>query len=299
MTIVFDALTAEPWAIQADWLHRLAAFAQRGGLNKEAAEAARLLREQELAMVAGSTARRLEGARYAMVSQDGVAVLPVFGPIFPRANLMTEMSGASSAGALLNDYRLALSNADIGAVMLLMDTPGGAVSGINALHDAIAAGRKQKPTMTYVTGTAASAGYWIAAAVGPGNIAMERTGVVGSIGVVAAIPKQVEPGSDGVVAVEIVSANAPNKRPDPTTAEGADTIRATLNAIETQFIADVAKGRGVPVETVKADFGQGGVMVGKDAVTAGMADKIMSYDAAFAELATMVRNKRRADALRK
>ncbi|MFP5513341.1 MAG: S49 family peptidase [Alphaproteobacteria bacterium] len=296
-----SAIASELWAISSPehWLSTMAAIAQRSNLDPGAAEAARRLRAEEFSIMAGPSARRLEGARYAMVSQDGVAILPVFGPIFPRANLMTEVSGATSAGALLNDYRLALSNPDVGAIMLLMDTPGGAVSGINAVHDAIAPGRKQKPTKAYVTGTAASAGYWIASAVGPGNIVMDRTSIVGSIGVVAAIPKQVEPGADGVMAVEIVSANAPNKRPDPTTEEGADTIRATLNAIETQFIADVAKGRGVSVEKVKSDFGKGGVLVGQDAVSAGMADKIMSYDAAFNELAAMVRNKRRADALRK
>lgn len=299
MTSVFDALTAEPWAIQIDWLHRLAALAQRSNPDKEAAEAARLLREQELALAAGPSARRLEGARYTMVTQDGIAVMPVFGPIFPRANLMAEMSGATSAATLLADHKTALGSPDVGGIMLLMDTPGGAVSGISALRDSIAAGAKQKPTVAYVTGAAASAGYWIATATGPNNLAMDRTAMVGSIGVVAAIPKQVEPGSDGSMTVEIVSANAPNKRPDPASEEGADTIRAYLNAIEGQFIADVAKGRGVSADKVKSDFGQGGILVGQDAVAVGMADRVASYDAVFKDLSSVVRNKKRAEALRK
>ncbi|AUN31955.1 S49 family peptidase [Niveispirillum cyanobacteriorum] len=297
MTTVFDALTAEPWAIQPDWLPRLAALAQRQGMEKDTAEAARVLREQTLAMAAGPSARRLEGARYAMVTAGGVAILPIFGPIFPRANLMTEMSGATSVAALQNDYRLALANADIGATLFLLDTPGGAVSGINAMADTIHAGRKHKPTVAFVAGAAASAGYWIASATSA--IHMERTAMVGSIGVVAALPKQVEPGSDGSIAVEIVSSNAPNKRPDPTTEEGAATIRATLDAIEAQFIADVARGRATTPTRIKSDFGQGGVLVGRAAVEAGMADGIKSYDQVLAELTAQVSNKRRADALRK
>lgn len=297
MTTAFEALAAEPWAIMAEWLPRLAAIAQRQHVDKAAAEAARLLREQEMAAASGPTARRLEGARYAMVTKEGVAVLPVFGPIFPRANMMTEMSGATSASALLNDYQLALANGEVGATMFVMDTPGGAVSGINALFDAIHAGQKKKPAMAYVSGLAASAGYWIASATG--NIVMERTGIVGSIGIVSGIPKQVQPGANGYMTVEIVSTNAPNKRPDPTDEEGVSEIRRTLDAIEAQFIGDVAKGMGVTAAKVKSDFGQGGVKVGSEALSAGMAHGIKSHEAAFRELAGIIANKRRAEALRK
>jgi ClpP class serine protease len=79
---------------------------------------------------------------------------------------------------------------------------------------------------------------------------------------------------------------------------GRTEIVSTLNAIEKQFVADVARGRNVPVEKVLADFGQGGVKVGGDGVKAGMADKVQSYDTTLNILRKMVVNQRRLAALR-
>jgi ClpP class serine protease len=297
MSRIFNALTAEPWAIIPAELQKIAAIVQRhGGMSAEAAregEPAYIKRDYQL--MAGPTAQKLAGAQRAYVI-DGVAVLPVTGPIFPRANMMTEFSGATSVTMLQNDYRVALNNADIGAILMLMDTPGGAVSGINAFTETVAAGARKKPTTAYVAGTAASAGYWIASAAG--EIVLDRTGIVGSIGVVAAVPIQVAPDAQGDLWIEIVSTNAPNKRPDPTSEDGRAEMISTLDAIETQFIADVAKGRKVSVEKVRSDFGQGGVKVGNDAVKAGMADKVQNYDATLSALRKLVANQRRLEALK-
>jgi ClpP class serine protease len=292
----FQALAAEPWAIEPSWLPILSAIAQR---HRDAPEvqAVQGREVRDLSFYAGPAVQAIPGARRAVMTADGVAIVPVTGPIFPRANMMTEMSGATSVATLQNDYRAALASDDVGAILLLIDSPGGAVSGINATADIIAQGKKQKYTSAFVAGTAASAAYWIASAAN--EIRLERTGMVGSIGVVAAVPKQVEPGVDGFVAVEIVSSNAPNKRPDPTTDDGAAQIRTMLDKIEAQFIADVARGRGVSAKTVTEEFGRGGIEVGADAVTKGMADQVSSYDAALGALAKMVKAQRRVKSLRK
>jgi hypothetical protein len=67
--------------------------------------------------------------------------------------------------------------------------------------------------------------------------------MVGSIGVVAAIPVQVAPDAGGDLWIEIVSTNAPNKRPDPVSEDGRIEIVATLDAVEKQFVADVHRKR--------------------------------------------------------
>src|SRR3546814_10204450 len=71
---------------------------------------------------------------------------------------------------------------------------------------------------------------------------------------------QEEPDSQGRRDVEIVSSNAPDKRPDLSTDEGRGKIRAMLDGIEEVFLSDIARGRGVPVSPVKRDFGAGGTM---------------------------------------
>jgi ClpP class serine protease len=295
MSRVFQALTAEPWAIVPSELQKIAAIVRRHSLPDAAAKGEPEYQKRDYQLMAGPGAQRLAGTSRAFLV-DGVAILPITGPIFPRANMMTEYSGATSINTLTDDYRKALDSADVGAILMLLDSPGGQVSGINAFADLVSAGTKKKYTTAFVAGSAASAAYWIASAAS--EIAMERTGMVGSIGVVAAIPVQVAPDAGGDLWIEIVSSNAPNKRPDPVSEDGRGEIVAMLDAVEKQFVADVARGRKTSVEKVLSDFGSGGIKVGADAVKAGMADKIQSYDATLNALRRMVANQRKLEALK-
>lgn len=290
------AILSELWAIDPGYLPLLVAIAQR---NHNAPEvlAVQDWVQRDYAMMAGPGAMRLDGASNRTYVSDGVAIIPVVGPIFPRANMMTEMSGATSAAQTIADLRAAIASPDVGAILFHYDTPGGAVSGINALADATYAARKEKPISAFVSGAAASAGYWHASQTM--DITMERAAMVGSIGVVTMQSKQVSADRDGYMDVEIVSSNAPNKRPDPDSEDGLAEIRATLDAIEREFIADVARGRGVSIKHVIDNYGQGGIKVGADAISAGMADRIGSFDSALKRMQQMARANKRAASLKK
>lgn len=294
MTLAMRALTAEPWAIEPSWLPLLSAIAQRNSSAPEV-EAAKEYQKRDYELMAGPGAQKLAGSHRSYLI-DGVAVIPVTGPIFPRANMMTEMSGATSITTLQNDYRSALNNADVGAIMLIIDSPGGAVSGVNAFADLVFAGSKKKRTVAFVAGQASSAAYWIASSAA--EIVLERTGIVGSIGVVVAMSKQKEPDANGYVDIEIVSSNAPNKRPDPESEEGRGEVVAMLDAIEGLFIADVARGRGVSVSKVKSDFKRGGVDIGAAAVALGMADRVQSQEATLSALRRSVASQRKLASLK-
>ena len=299
MNSLLKAIVAEPWAIVPASLQQIASIAMRHGMagTELAARTGEpeFLKRDYLAM-AGPGAQKLNGTNRTFLV-DGVAVMPVTGPIFPRANMMTEFSGATSISMLAADYQRALTSDEVGAVLFMIDSPGGAVSGIQAFADQVASGAKKKLTSAFVAGTAASAAYWIASAAG--EIAIDRTGIVGSIGVVAGVPVQVAPDGNGDMWLEIVSTNAPNKRPDPMSEEGLAEIVSTLDALETLFIADVARGRGTTATKVKAEFGAGGVKVGADAVKAGMADKVQSYDATLTALRREVANQRKMATLKR
>src|SRR5690606_4035038 len=107
--------------------------------------------------------QRLESARTVSV-RDGVAIVPVVGPIFRYANLFTEISGATSTQVLATDIRAALDDPNIKAIILNIDSPGGIASGINELAEMIYEGRARKRIVAYGGGTVASAAYWIASA---------------------------------------------------------------------------------------------------------------------------------------
>jgi ClpP class serine protease len=293
MTRAFRALAAEPWVIEPSWLPVLAAIALRqpSGVKADPSWAGR-----SVELIAGPKARKMEGSSNTVISADGVALLPVFGPIFPRASMMTELSGATTCSSLQSDYQLALANPDVGAVMVLLDSPGGHASQIAAFADQLWAGRRAKPTWAYAMGNACSAAYWLGSQCS--QFYADRTAVIGSIGVACGVSKQVEPDADGEVEFDFVSTNAPDKRADPATDEGKAQIVAMLDGLEAQFLSDVARGRATTPTKVKADYGKGGVLVGQAAVDAGMVDGVSSYDAAYGQLARLVANQRKVQALK-
>lgn len=294
MTRAFNALTAEPWAITPDALMMMSAIVQRH-------HNAPVLRDHDewtkrnYDILAGPTATRLAGSLRTSVI-GGVAVIPVTGPIFPRASMMTEMSGATSYSTLTHDLKVAMASEEIGEVVLFMDTPGGTVSGTSAFADLVARMKAKKPITAFVSGQACSAGYWVAAAAS--EIIGEKTAIVGSIGVVAAMQKQVLPDAMGYIEIEIISSNAPNKRPDPTTEEGVAEVKMTLDFLEKMFVADVAANRNISVDKVLSDFGQGGLKPGSRARDAGMIDHIRGFEATMNDLMRKVSQQKRLAALK-
>lgn len=292
MTLAFRELCSELWAITPDWLQVLAALSQRDRENPVALNAYKdeqgrkeptpVERFAGIQFHAGPT-RALpgQGSGRAVIAGN-VALLPVLGPIFPRANMMTQVSGATSLAQASQDLVAAWDDTSVDSILHVIDSPGGAVSGLAAFADMIYEGRARKPMAAYVTGTGASAAYWIAAS--SPRITLAKTALMGSVGVVAGVSKQVAPDRDGYRTIEVVSSNAPKKRVDVTTEEGYAEIRTNLDSLEAHFIADIARGRGVTKEKVLADFGQGGCFVGKEVVAAGMADGVESFDKALSHM---------------
>ena len=262
-TSAFDLIAAQPWAITNDALTTISAIARRENAAPEAVEA--------------KLGRPLQNARQ-VTMRGSVAVVPVTGPIFRYANLFTEISGATSLEVLARDFTTALEDPSVSAIVLNIDSPGGQASGIAEFAQMVHA--SAKPVTAYIDGTAASAAYWIASAAG--RMVISSTGMVGSIGAVVAIDTSNK--ASGVV--EIVSAQSPKKRADVSTADGRAQIQSIIDQLAQVFIDNVAAFRGVSVDTVLADFGQGDMRLGAAAVALGMADQVSTLEQVLAELNT-------------
>lgn len=266
------AIRQQVWAITPEYLAAIEALAMRAyehpALMQVAVDGhqARLSAHLEAVAAVGT---RLDGTSTATV-RDGVAVLPVFGPIFPRASMISASTDGTSLDVLMRDFRAAQASSAVDRVVMYFDTPGGTASGLAEAAGAIRAA--VKPVTAFVGGMAASAGYWLAAQAS--EIVTEPAGILGSIGVAMSSEKQVQPDADGRMTVAMVSSGAPYKLPDLDTDDGRASRQQLLDAAEAVFHADVAKGRKVSVATVRNDFGRGGVMLGADAVAAGLADRI-------------------------
>src|SRR5262249_42337824 len=161
----------------------------------------------------------------------------------------TAISGGASVDALARDFNQALNDPSIRAIVLNVDSPGGEVTGISELAEMIFAARPRKRVVAYVGGMGASAAYWIASAAT--EIIADATALVGSIGIVAAVPN---PEKRSARDVEFVSSQSPRKRPNPNTESGKSQIQVMVDDLAAVFISAVAKYRAVSANTVLEKF---------------------------------------------
>lgn len=240
-----------------------------------------LCRLKELKSLSFQSERRLSNTRSVMI-RDGTAIIPLHGPITARSDIFTFFMGGTSLSDLAKDFQTALNDDQVKAILFDVDSPGGVALGPAEMADAIFKARGKKPIWSYVGRNCSSAAYWIASATE--KIITNPSALLGSIGVVTTIPVQEQPDLEGYKNIEIVSSNANKKRPDPRTAEGLSEIKRELNDLEAQFIESVSRYRGVTIDSVKNDFGQGGVLIGKNSVLVDMADSLGTYEETLAEL---------------
>ncbi len=236
---------------------------------------------EEIKSISFQSERKLNNTRSVLI-RDGTAIIPLYGPITARSDIFTFFLGGTALSDLAKDFQTALNDDQVKAILFDIDSPGGVALGPQEMADAIFKARGKKPIWSYVGRNCSSAAYWIASATE--KIIANPSALLGSIGVVTTIPVQEQPDSEGYKNIEIVSSNAKQKRPDPRTEEGISEIKRELNDIEAQFIEAVAKYRNVSINTVKNDFGQGGVLIGKNAVACGMADSLGTYEEILSEL---------------
>ena len=266
MKKAIEAVLAANWAIQPEWLETIASIAERESEYHGNLEALQSKLGRPLGNTMTATVR------------DGVAILPVEGPMFRRANLMTEFSGATSYEMLARDFAQAMADPNVQAIMLSFDSPGGEVNGASEFAAMVAAA--DKPVWAYVGGTVASAAYWIASAAD--KIITADTAIAGSIGVQAGYT--VRDGRPGEKSFRFVSSQSPMKNADPGTDAGAAQIQANIDALAQVFVDTVARNRNTSANIVLESFGRGAVFVASEALKRGMIDRIGTFEGTFEAL---------------
>lgn len=280
MTDVFHIAASQPWAIQPEALQTVLTIADRMG---------------DPSALQTRDGMKLEDTR-TVVMRDGVAVIPVRGPIFRYANLFSDISGATSTQYIARDFTAALENPHIKGIVLDLNSPGGEAAGINELAKMIHAARARKRIVAYGGGTMASACYWLGSAAH--EIVIDETAALGSIGVVMSyLDTSERDAKAGIRHVEIVSSQSPDKRVDPATDTGRAKVQQIVDDLAAVFVESVAAYRGVKVEDVLSDFGRGGVLIGHAAIKARMADRVGSLEAVIAELAGSASTPKRVTAM--
>lgn len=262
---ILMAVASEYWAMQPEKMLAVIDFlaTQAGDIKFSAEEI-----EARIAPQTAKAVARREGA---------VAIVPMRGVIANRMNMMGNVSGGggTSNEQLASQLRSLRDDDDVKAVIIDTDTPGGAVPGTEEAAEVIASFRGIKPIVAQVNSTAASAGYWMIS--GADEIVVNPSGWVGSIGVMtahenirAALEKQ------GIEKTLISSGPFKTEANPfgPLSEEALAYRQAQCDAFYGMFVDRVAKGRNVTSATVRDGFGQGRMVLAKDAVALGMADRI-------------------------
>jgi signal peptide peptidase SppA len=267
---IIAEIFARPWAILPEKLQAIAEFAAfAGGGGKFSEEDVR--------------ARVGAGPRPRPSTPGTVALLDVFGVISNRMNMMSDISGGTSIEKLTAQFRAALADPSVKAIVFDVDSPGGSVDGVPELADEIYSARAQKKTVAVANTMAASAAYWIASAAD--ELVVTPSGSVGSIGVFAAHEDMSKYLDEQGVKISLVSAGkykTEGNPYEPLSEDAKASMQTEVNAFYDMFVKAVAKNRGTQPAAVRSGFGQGRMVLAADAVGENMATRVATLDQTLA-----------------
>lgn len=264
---ILSAICSSQWLIDEDYLQLLINVVNGQG-------------DLDAAMLVKGDNERTKTVLHSAVAGTDVAIIPVIGPIIPRATVFSRVCGITDLDMLNAEFESALNDPEVGKILFYFDSPGGHATGINEFADKIYDARGIKPIEGYVGGTSASASFWLSSAVD--RLSLDATARVGSVGVVVAMPK-----NDGTY-VEIVNSNSPKKRLNPEVKEDKDEVVRYLDSMAEVFFERLSRNFGInDVGFVKENFGKGGIRVGSEAVSSKMAHEVSSLQKVVSRLAAL------------
>lgn len=224
------------------------------------------------------------GPRRGGVRTAGVAVIPIYGAITPRANLMSATSGGTTVEGLRSQFREALADPDVGAIVFDVDSPGGSVEGITELAGEIRAARGQKPMASVANYSMNSAAYWLASQAD--EVVASPSAQVGSVGIIGEhvdVSKADEMAGEKVTLITAGEGKGMTNPHVPLSDEARAELEAMAADYYRLFVSDVAAARGVKASVITDDW-QAKVFTAKDAKAAGVADRVETLDATVRRL---------------
>ncbi|GIX11765.1 MAG: serine peptidase [Elioraea sp.] len=220
------------------------------------------------------------------MTDSGIAVVPVLGPLVSRGDWLTALFGASDYGAIGSDVAAAFAEPSAHAVLLELDSPGGEVGGLFDLVDRLVSLREEagKPLWAVAHESALSAGFAIASAAD--RLYVSRTAEVGSVGVVAIHVD--ESAADAMAGHKWTLIHAGQKKVDgnphePLSVEAFADIQADVDALHAELVGLIARNRGMNPDAVRVT--EAAIYRGQRAIDIGFADRLGSLDQALADLA--------------
>lgn len=182
----------------------------------------------------------------------------------------------------------AADNPDIKHIVLTVNSPGGAITGLPEAAAAIAKAATIKPVTAMVEGMSASAAYWLTSQAN--DVVLTPSGEVGSIGVRMMhmdISKMME--NFGISVTELHAGEYKTEWSPyhPLSDEAKADMQPRLDTARQEFIGSVQSSRGdrLSADVKGRNLGEGRMFQAPEAVTHGLVDKVASARDFFKSLA--------------
>jgi protease-4 len=205
----------------------------------------------------------------------------------PRVGVVEIIGAISDSKRALKELKEFKENDAVKAIVVRVDSPGGAVGPSQEIFDAIRKIRETKKVVVSMGSMAASGGFYIACA---GDKVFANAGTLtGSIGVIMQIPnvsgvmKWAGVEMNTITAGKLKDAGSPFR---PMNEDEKKYFTSVLADVHEQFIQAVADGRKLPVEEVRP-YADGRVFSGRQAKEWKLIDEVGGIDAAVAEAAKL------------
>lgn len=257
------------WAILPAYLDWIRAAA----IGKVAVDAPQAFLEQEFGVDAARTRRpkQINGA---------VTIMPLRGVMVHRPSMFLDFFGGVSTEQFGKSFDQVAADETVGAIILDIDTPGGEAYGLQELSERIFNARNGKrPIIAVANDLMASAGYYVGSAAD--EVVVVPGGEAGSVGTLYIHTEISKARSEAGITDTIITfgENKAEEIPlEPLTDKARDEIQGRVDEYGRQFVADVARNRGVSRANVMKDFGQGRMVQGKEAIRRGIADRVATMD---------------------
>lgn len=169
---------------------------------------------------------------------------------------------------------------DVTGLLLVVDSPGGGVTGGERLHEAVKRFAAVKPVVVSMGDMGASAAYMLS--VPAQHIVALPSTLTGSIGVIFQRP-DVSVGLDRLgIGIKAITSGTMKDQTDPASAltpEGRQMLQGLVNDLFSQFVSMVADGRHMTEEKVRS-LADGRAYTGRQAVALGLIDELGDEDVA-------------------
>jgi protease-4 len=214
--------------------------------------------------------------RTSLVGEPAIGVIEIKGVI-------------ESSDKTLKALRRFKKDDDIKALLVRIESPGGAVAPSQEIYSELRAIGEKKPVVCSMGDLAASGGYYIA--VGCRTIVANPGTLTGSIGVISQMPYVGELAHAlkfqmvTIKSGEMKDVGNPFREMEP---KEREYFQGLMDRVHEQFIAAVATGRNMDIEKVRPNA-DGRVLTGEDALQAGLVDKLGSFNDAIELAATQAK----------